>query len=105
MLEVCQPRIPCFKLGLAMGDRLFPPRFAKADRPGAYLRILTEGEVVAGDPITVLHRPDHGLTVRDVAVIWHRDHASAPRLLAVPELHVGWRDWAEGVAAGRSRPA
>src|SRR6478735_5412178 len=47
-LEVCQPRLPCSKLGLRFGDPKMVKRFAQASRPGAYLRILTEGDLAAG---------------------------------------------------------
>jgi MOSC domain-containing protein YiiM len=95
LLEVAQPRIPCFKLGIRMGSQRFPRRFAVARRPGAYLRILAEGEVAAGDPVEVVHRPGHGLTVAEVSRIYHDDHAAAARLLQVPELAGTWRRWAE----------
>jgi MOSC domain-containing protein YiiM len=95
LLEVAQPRIPCFKLGIRMGSQRFPRRFAAARRPGAYLRILAEGEVAAGDPVEVVHRPSHGLTVAEVSRIYHDDHAAAARLLQVPELAGTWRQWAE----------
>jgi MOSC domain-containing protein YiiM len=98
LLEVSQPRIPCFKLGIRMGSQRFPRRFAAARRPGAYLRILAEGEVAAGDPVEVVHRPGHGLTVAEVSRIYHDDHAAAARLLHVPELADGWRRWAERFA-------
>jgi MOSC domain-containing protein YiiM len=105
LLEVSGPRIPCFKLGIRMGSQRFPPRFAAAGRPGAYLRILEEGEVAAGDPVRVVHRPAHGLTVADVARIYHRDHAQAPRLLEAPELAGTWREWAEARMAARAAQA
>src|SRR5918994_2065617 len=54
LLEVSQPRIPCFKLGIRMGSQRFPRQFAGAGRPGAYLRILEEGDVAAGDPVEVV---------------------------------------------------
>lgn len=95
LFEVCQPRIPCFKLGARMGDSGFPPRFAAAGRPGAYLRILAEGEVGAGDAVHIVHRPAHGLTMGDVAHIYHRDHRRAAHLLRVPELASVLRNWAE----------
>jgi len=62
-LEVCQPRQPCAKLGVKFGDLKMVRRFARAERPGAYLRILREGELGAGDAIEVLDRPEHGITV------------------------------------------
>jgi MOSC domain-containing protein YiiM len=51
--EVAQPREPCFKLGMRMSDEHFPGRFEEARRPGAYLRIVTAGELGAGDTIAV----------------------------------------------------
>jgi MOSC domain-containing protein YiiM len=102
LLEVSQPRTPCFKLGIRMGSQRFPRQFAAAGRPGAYLRILEEGDVAAGDPVEVVHRPGHGLTVAEVARIYHRDHAGAARLLEIPELADTWKEWAAGFApAGR----
>jgi len=95
LLEVSSPRTPCYKLGHRMGDQRFVRRFAAALRPGAYLRILEEGELAAGDPVEVVHRPAHGLTVADVSRIYHTDHAEAARLLEVPELPATWREWAE----------
>jgi MOSC domain-containing protein YiiM len=84
-----------------MGDPAFPQRFAAAGRPGAYLRIIREGELGAGDPVRVVHRPNHGVTVGDVAKIYHHNHADAARLLTAPELAAGWREWAKKV--GRHR--
>src|ERR1044072_1004853 len=66
-LEVCQPRLPCYKLGLKFGDPLMLKPFAQASRPGAYFRILAPGEIGAGDAIEVLSRPDHDVTVRLVS--------------------------------------
>jgi MOSC domain-containing protein YiiM len=94
-LEVAQPREPCAKLGMRMGAAAFRDRFAEAGRPGAYLRIVTEGDVGAGDAVEVVHRPDHGLTVLDIV----RTGADPTpecleALLAVPAVPQSWRDWA-----------
>jgi len=99
LLEVCQPRIPCFKLGLALGDPRFPPRFGDAGRPGAYLRILQEGEVGAGDAVVVQDRPGHDVTVALVSEAYHRDRSLAPRLLEAPQLTASWVEWAADVVA------
>jgi MOSC domain-containing protein YiiM len=86
VFEVSQPRSPCGKLGLRMGDPRFPRRFARSGRPGAYLRIATEGTVTAGDEVVVVHRPAHGLTVAAVAEAVEGDRSLLPELLEAPEL-------------------
>ena len=95
LFEVTQPRSPCFKLGARMGDPDYPPRFAAALRPGAYLRILRDGDVGAGDTVHVVHRPNHGVTVFDVAYAYHIDHSGAADTLRAPELAEVRRLWAE----------
>jgi MOSC domain-containing protein YiiM len=88
LLEVVQPRLPCFKLGLKMGDPTFLKRFALASRPGAYLKILADGDLGAGDPIEVdlAGRPDHGVSVRLVADAMLVDHSLIPRAREAPQL-------------------
>ncbi len=78
LLEVAQPRQPCFKLGIRLGEPGMVKRFAQASRPGAYLRIVTEGELGAGDRIEVVSRPDHGVTSRTVFDAILRDPALIP---------------------------
>src|SRR6266498_726337 len=94
VFEVSQPRIPCYKLGIRHADPEFPRRFAAAERPGAYVRIIQPGSIAAGDAVTVLSRPAHGLTARLVSRAYHTDRSLVPRLLEVPELTSSWRDWA-----------
>ena len=88
LLEVVQPRLPCFKLGLKMGDPTFLKRFALASRPGAYLKILEEGEFGAGDRVEVdlAGRPDHGVSVRLVSDAMLVDHSLIPRAREAPQL-------------------
>jgi MOSC domain-containing protein YiiM len=92
-LEVSEPRLPCWKLNHRMGDEHFLKRFTAAQRPGAYLRILTEGMLRAGDAIRVVHVPDHGVTVAEVARI-HRERAGVEVLLELDSISEAWRDWA-----------
>jgi MOSC domain-containing protein YiiM len=101
VLEVAQPREPCFKLGIRMGAAAFRDRFAAADRPGAYLRIVEDGAVGAGDTVEVIDRPDHGRTILDLLHTTGDPTPDALRsMLAVPTLPEGWRDWAERHLAG-----
>jgi len=98
LLEVVQPRLPCFKLGLRMGDRSFVRRFAQASRPGAYLRIVEEGELGAGDPIHVDLEtlPDHGVTMRLLSDAILLDHDLIPQALEAPQLLPSLRGWLAG---------
>jgi MOSC domain-containing protein YiiM len=92
-LEVCQPRLPCSKLAMRMGDPLFVKRFADAGRPGAYLRIVQPGDVGAGDPITLLSRPDHSVSVRLVAQARLGDHHLAAQIAAADALPESVKRW------------
>jgi MOSC domain-containing protein YiiM len=94
VLEVSEPRMPCYKLGIRMEDPDFPVAFAAADRPGSYLRIIEEGSLTAGDRIEIGPPPSHGLTVADIARIYSRDRHEAGRLLEAAELSEPWRRWA-----------
>jgi MOSC domain-containing protein YiiM len=92
-LEVCQPRLPCNKLALRMGEPLMVKRFAQASRPGAYLRIVTEGSLGAGDEVVVLSRPDHGITVRDVSDAILLDETLLGRTASAPALPADLAAW------------
>lgn len=100
LLEVTGPRTPCWKLGARMQSVEFPVYFAAAGRPGAYLRVLTEGELGAGDEVEILHRPGHRLTVGNVAEIYHGDRARCEELLRAPEIGEEWRAWVRDRLAG-----
>src|SRR4051812_7749760 len=90
VLQVAQPRLPCYKLGIRVGDARFLARFLKSGRTGAYLRVVQEGDVATGDPIEVASKPAHGVTL-GVMVEALRDPARASMLRAVPDLPRFWR--------------
>jgi MOSC domain-containing protein YiiM len=101
LLEVAQPRLPCFKLGLRMGDPRFPKRFAAAGRPGAYLRVVEEGDIGAGDQIEVLSRPAHGVTSALVSRALLHEPQLLGGALEATELPVDLRAWMRQRAAAR----
>lgn len=102
-LRVTEPRIPCFKLGIRMGDAAFVGRFADAARPGTYLAIVDTGEVAAGDRVELLDRPDHGLTVGMVERAHHGAPDLLPALVDVEDLSEAWRGWAARALARAER--
>jgi MOSC domain-containing protein YiiM len=63
LLEVSAVRIPCRVFAAWLQEQGWVRRFTEAARPGPYLRVLEPGEVAAGDPVEVQHRPAHGVTV------------------------------------------
>jgi MOSC domain-containing protein YiiM len=94
LLQVRQTRVPCFKLGLRFEDKKMVRRFGDASRPGAYLMILEEGDVGAGDAIEVVHRPAHGVTSALMSDALLKDHGLLVRLLeAGDDLMPEWRAW------------
>ena len=97
LLEVTQPREPCFKLGIRMGDPRFVLAFREAGRTGFYARVIGEGEVGAGDTIEVVHRDPDAPTVRDVHGIYvdPTDLELMGRVAQAPGLAAGWREWME----------
>ncbi|MEO7085620.1 MAG: MOSC domain-containing protein [Gemmatimonadaceae bacterium] len=96
ILEIAQPRLPCHKLGIRVGDPHFLKRFLAAGRPGAYFRIVREGDVGAGDEIGLVSRPAHGVTLRGMVEALN-DSDRALALRDVPGLPEFW----QRVAAGR----
>jgi MOSC domain-containing protein YiiM len=66
LLEVTQPRLPCFKLEGRMDRPGFIAEFIDGGRPGAYLRIVEEGEVAAGDAVRVVSRPDGAPSIGEI---------------------------------------
>jgi MOSC domain-containing protein YiiM len=86
--------LPCYKLGIRMGDDEFPRRFEVVGRLGAYLSILYEGVVAPGDGIVVVSRPSHGVTLREM-VEAIGDPERLRGLLRAKELPAYWRQLAE----------
>lgn len=66
LLETTIPRIPCRTFAAWAGEPQWVKRFMHRGDVGAYLRVVQPGTVAAGDEIRVIHRPDHGVTVRDL---------------------------------------
>lgn len=92
-VQVTQPRSPCYKLGIRLGDVNFPARFTAANRSGFYLRVLQEGRVAAGDVIERVAHDPSSLCVRDVFRLRHGrgTRAEYERAVKLPALSPNWR--------------
>ncbi|MGH3165904.1 MAG: MOSC domain-containing protein [Trebonia sp.] len=77
VIEVSCPRIPCgtFQGWLARDGWI--KRFTEAAKTGTYLRVIEPGEIRAGDPVAIEHRPDHGIT----SAVTFRALTTEPELL------------------------
>ncbi|MFE7073345.1 MOSC domain-containing protein [Streptomyces sp. NPDC057620] len=62
VLEVTSGRIPCLTFQGHLGEKGWVRRFTQKGAAGAYLRVIEAGEIRAGDPIEIVHRPDHEVT-------------------------------------------
>ncbi|HYB72981.1 MAG TPA: MOSC domain-containing protein [Candidatus Sulfotelmatobacter sp.] len=89
LIQVTQPRSPCYKLAVKMGLPNFPKQFLASGRVGFYLRVLEEGEVSAGDAVErVLVDPER-LTVREMLRLLYAerdDRAAIERALRIQAL-------------------
>ena len=63
--EVTCPRTPCLTFSVRVGREGFTRRFSEFGKPGVYLKVLREGYVRAGDEVTRVYRPGHGVSIAD----------------------------------------
>ena len=92
---VLQPtfgRIPCSTFQHKMGEPRWVKTFTRANRPGAYLRVLEPGEVLAGDLVTVEDRPAHGVTIAMAFRAFMTEPELRPALVDADGLPAALRD-------------
>ena len=94
LVEVSQPRVPCYKLAIKMGIEGFQNQFLASGRMGFYFRVLEEGEVGAGDTIELVNRDPGAMTVREVNDLLYFDKENlkgSAKALDIPALSHGWK--------------
>jgi MOSC domain-containing protein YiiM len=94
LVEVTQPRVPCYKLGIKMGLRGFEKKFLASRRVGFYLRVLEVGDVGAGDTFDRVRTDPVRMTVREICCLLYFDPKNlegARRALRISALSPGWR--------------
>jgi MOSC domain-containing protein YiiM len=93
LLQVAQPRSPCYKLAMATRRPDMLKRFVRSGRTGWYLRVLQPGQVPVVGPIAVVERHPAGVTVLAAhqATLTHTTRAEVERVLAVDALAASWR--------------
>ena len=94
VVEVTQPRMPCYKLGIRFGRADMVKRFWLARRPGVYFSVIEEGDLAAGDSVVKIDDGPEPITVGDVLRLYmgdDRDPGNLQRALRAP-LRGGWKD-------------
>lgn len=64
LVQVSQPREPCYKLGVRFGTQKILKQFIDKGFPGTYVRILKEGAVRKGDELLLIEQSKNKLTVQ-----------------------------------------
>ncbi|MDO3408776.1 MOSC domain-containing protein [Saccharibacillus sp. CPCC 101409] len=103
VVQLSQPRQPCFKLSVRYGVPELPAKVQETGYSGFYFRVLQEGLVREGDRLELVQRHEAGISVmRANEIMYHRkEDAEAIRsLLAVEELSASWRNSLEKRLAG-----
>jgi MOSC domain-containing protein YiiM len=86
-LRFCSPRIPCRTFAGWLGQRGWVKTFTERAVPGAYLRVIEPGFVEAGNPVRVIQRPSHDVTIGLVFRALTTEPELLPRLQAATALH------------------
>ncbi|MFE5212263.1 MOSC domain-containing protein [Streptomyces sp. NPDC056600] len=86
VLEVSCPRIPCATFQGWLEREGWIKRFTRAAVPGAYLRVIEPGDIRACDPVDIVHRPDHDVTVALAFRAMTLEPDLLPRLLVADAL-------------------
>lgn len=76
IVQVTQPRVPCFKLAHKLGIPSFVKTFLKANRSGFYLRVLEEGTVGAEDDIELIKADPVGMSVAEINYLLYFDNTN-----------------------------
>ena len=94
VLEVTQPRVTCYRVGIRMNDPRIPAMLVSHHRPGFYFRVLEEGDVQAGDEIIKLASGPEQMRVAEAdALLYLPGHPRQQllRALRIPALSPGWK--------------
>lgn len=87
LLQVCQPRQPCFKFALHFHDNRMPKAMVRTGRSGWYYRVLEPGTLGTGDHVDRVARPQPDFAFsRLVAIVNNRGTATADEVAALAEM-------------------
>jgi MOSC domain-containing protein YiiM len=105
VVEVADVRTPCATFQAWLQEPKWIRRFSEIGRCGAYLRVIEEGTLQAGDTVEVVQSRPHDVTVGLVFQALMTDRSLLPRLLVEPRLRESLRADAEKYLATQARTA
>jgi ferredoxin-NADP reductase/MOSC domain-containing protein YiiM len=101
VFEVTQPRVTCYRAGMRIGEPRMAALLVSHRRPGFYCRVITEGEVEAGQEIVKLSTGPGRVTVAEIdALLYLPGHPrdALERALRIPALSLGWKNSLQSIA-------
>lgn len=96
ILEITQPRVPCYKLGIAVGNKDMPRLFIENLATGAYLRVLQKGFIETGSQVNLVKEGLHQVSIKSLfSAFFDKNYLASSdimeRALLIPELSLEWR--------------
>jgi MOSC domain-containing protein YiiM len=94
VLEISQPRQPCWKINRRWGDSSLLKRVTQTSRTGWYARVIQQGSIDSNDTMSLVHRPYPDWSIsraNDILVGRLSDAAAQAELLSIPELSQAWK--------------
>ncbi len=98
VIEVSQPRSPCFKLGKRWGVEDLSVHMQEISRCGWLYRVIKTGHVSSQDALILMDRDPEALSVKQVCDLYFGDPLNSQglaRLLALKGLSQSWRSTIE----------
>jgi len=97
ILEVSQPRVPCYKLGVSLKNKQAPQMFTNHFETGVYFRVKQEGSICTNDTVEVIKRSAHAISVKSLfRAYFDKSMVNSAEVLAagldVPELAPEWQE-------------
>jgi len=94
VFEVSQPRVTCYRVGLRLGEPQMAALLVSHRRPGFYFRVITEGQIEAGQDIVKIDSGPEKVTVAEIDALLYlpgHPHDGLERALRIPALSQGWK--------------
>lgn len=93
IVQVTQPRFPCYKLGVKFKESKIIKQFMEFDRPGVYFRVLKEGIIDVGDELKLVSREKVLLSVLELFHIQDFEEVNKDRIREILQVESLTEQW------------